>query len=123
MNTCSDVSNHLNLIDNWLSNDKTTFFNFLNNKKQNKFIHHFLKATRNESNSTNDNINSSINKDNHRNQTLSNSEQISTSQKPAVHLTRYLHNANNAASGYGCLHSFLAPDMGTLSAETHGACV
>ena len=48
LNTCNDVSNHLNLIDNWLSNDKTTFFNFLNNKKQNKFINHFLKATRNE---------------------------------------------------------------------------
>ena len=86
LNTCNDVSNRLNLIDNWLSNDKTTFFNFLNNKKQNKFINHFLKATRNESNSTNDNINSPINKDNHRNQNLSNSEQISTSQKPTVHI-------------------------------------
>ena len=51
-------------------------------------MNHFLKATRNESNSTNDNINSPINKDNHRNQNLSNSEQISTltSQKPTVHL-------------------------------------
>ena len=86
MNTCNVVSDHLNLIDNWLSNDKTTFFNFLNNKKQNKFINQFLKASRNESNSTNGNINSSINKVKHRNQNLSNSEQISTSQKPTVHL-------------------------------------
>ena len=61
------------------------FFNFLNNKKQNKYNNHFLKATRNESNSTNDNINSPINKDNHRHQNLSNSEQISTFQKPTVH--------------------------------------
>ena len=88
LNTCNEVSNHLNLIDNWLSNDKTTFFNFLNNEKQNKFINHFLKATRNESNSTNNNINSPIKKDNHRNQNLSNSEQksILISQKPSVHL-------------------------------------
>ena len=51
-------------------------------------MNHFLKATRNETNSTNDSINSPINKDNHRNQNLSNSEQISTltSQKPTVHL-------------------------------------
>ena len=95
LNTRNDISNELQLVDNWLTNDNKAFFNFLNKKKQDKFTNHLLTATRSESNvndPANKKVNSPINPKLHTNlntnETETNTDQTATftPQNPTIHL-------------------------------------
>ena len=40
----NDINNNIELIDNWLRNDKDSYFNFLEKQKEQKFNHHLSTA-------------------------------------------------------------------------------
>ena len=46
----NDINNNIKLIDNWLRNDKDSYFNFLEKQKERKFNHHLSTAKIRQSN-------------------------------------------------------------------------